>query len=153
MRARPPRQKSTIGWKELVSLPDWGITRLRAKVDTGARTSALHVEELERLPGERVRFRVVLDRKRSHRRVSVTAPIARLGRVLSSSGHYTTRVFVTTTLRIGEVEETIELNLVDRQQLSFRMLLGRTAIADHFLIDAHRAYVLKQPARGTKARE
>jgi hypothetical protein len=151
MPSDPSKQKTLIGWKEHVSLPDWGITRLRAKIDTGARTSALHVEELERLPGRQIRFRVVLDRRKSHRRVTVTAPIARIGRVLSSSGHYTTRVFVVTTLRIGDIEETIELNLVDRQQLSFRMLLGRTALADHFLIDAHRAYVLKKTARVSRA--
>jgi hypothetical protein len=150
MSSDPSKEKTLIGWKEHVALPDWGITRLRAKIDTGARTSALHVEALERLPGDQVRFRVVLDRKRSHRRVTVTAPIARIGRVLSSSGHYTTRVFVETTLRIGKTEGAIELNLVDRQQLSFRMLLGRTALADHFLIDAHRAYVLKQAARRTR---
>jgi len=147
MSSDPAKRKTLIGWKEHVSLPDWGIARLRAKVDTGARTSALHVEELERLPEQQVRFRVVLDRKRSHKRVTVTAPIARVGRVLSSSGHYTTRVFVVTTLRIGDVDAAIELNLVDRQQLSFRMLLGRTALADHFLIDAHRAYVLTKAAR------
>jgi hypothetical protein len=146
-------KKTLIGWKERVDLPDWGVRNLKAKVDTGARTSALHVEDLVRLTGGRVRFYVVLDKREPRRRKKVVTKIRRKGRVMSSSGHYSTRIFVVTTLRIGEVEREIELNLVDREQLSFRLLLGRTALGKDFLIDAHRGYLLgKRKKRERKHR-
>lgn len=132
-----------IGWNEYVDIPDWGIKRLRAKVDTGARSSALHVENIEELPRGRVRFDVVLHRKKRDRRVSVTTRIVRRGRVRSSTGHYEQRIFVKAPLRIGPVERDVEVSLVDRERMIFRMLLGRTALAGPFLIDPGRKHVLK----------
>jgi hypothetical protein len=135
-----------VGWNEYVELPEWGVRRLRAKVDTGARTSALHVENIEELPRGRVRFDVVLHRAHRDRRVPVETRVVRRGRVRSSTGHYATRIFVATRLRLGPVEKTIELSLVDRGPMIFRMLLGRTALAGAFLIDVgHRA--LHDPRR------
>lgn len=139
-------EKQTIGWKEYVSLPDWGINRVRAKVDTGARTSALHVEELEKIDEDFVRFEVVLSRKHRHRRIWVTAPVTKWARVRSSTGHYTRRCFVTTRIRIGPVEKDVEISLVSREAMQFRMLLGRTTLGKDFLIDVSRADVLKRPA-------
>ena len=140
-----------IGWNEYVDLPDWGVRNLRAKIDTGARTSALHVEHLRELSPNRVAFDVILDRRKSHRRVHVTARVARRGRVRSSTGHYETRIFVKTRLRLGPVEREIEVNLVDRGSMIYRMLLGREALGAPFLIDAsHRA--LQRKPRRTKKR-
>ena len=136
-----------IGWNEYVDIPDWGIKRLRAKVDTGARSSALHVENIEVLPRNRVRFDVVLHRLERDRRVRVTAPIARRGRVRSSTGHYESRIFVQAPLRIGPVERQVEVSLVDRERMIFRMLLGRSALAGPFLIDPDRKHVLKPRPR------
>lgn len=124
-----------IGWNEYVDLPRWGIAGLRAKVDTGARTSALHVDNVELLSHGRVRFEVVLHRGKRDRRVPVSTRVHRQGRVRSSSGHYETRIFVKTALQIGPVEREVELSLVDRQKMVFRMLLGRTALAGAFLVD------------------
>lgn len=139
------KERNLVGWKECVDFPEWGVRHLKAKIDTGARTSALHVEDATRLPGGRIRFYVVLDRRAPRQRVRVETRVRREGRVRSSSGHYTTRVFVATTLRLGGIEKRIELNLVDREDLSFRLLLGRTALAGDFLIDVHQAYVLGKP--------
>ncbi len=139
-RRKAAREPVLIGWNEYVDLPDWGIRGLRAKVDTGARSSALHVENIEELPRDRVRFDVVLHRLKRDRRVHVVARVIRRSRVRSSTGHYTHRIFVRTRLRLGEVEREVELSLVDREKMIFRMLLGRSALAGAFWIDvAHRA--------------
>lgn len=138
-RGRDGQDRQLIGWSESVDLPEWGIRGIRAKVDTGARTSALHVENVEELPNGRVRFDVVLHRRRRDRRVHVVSRVRRRARVRSSTGHYSTRIFVATLLRLGDVEREVELSLVDREHMLFRMLLGRSALGGAFLIDpAHR---------------
>ncbi len=134
-----------IGVTEYVDLPNWRILSLRAKIDTGARSSALHVENIRELEGDRVRFDVRLSRSQSERRVTVEASIVRRGRVRPSSGESEARIFVATKVRIGPVEREIELSLVDRGRMIFRMLIGRRALAHAFLIDPSRRYVLKQP--------
>lgn len=136
-----------IGWSEYVDLPAWGVTRLLAKADTGARSSALHVEELEELPQGRVRFQVVLHRRKRDRRVHVEARVRRRSRVRSSTGHYQTRIFVATRLRLGPFERRVEISLVDREHMIHRMLLGRSALEGLYLVDsAHRA-LLGRPRR------
>jgi hypothetical protein len=135
---------------EYVALPDWKIKRLKAKVDTGAQTSSLHVDEIVRLKGGRVRFYVVLGRKVSARRKKVVCPVVRRGGVRSSNGIGSRRVFVRTRVRIGSIEREIELNLVDRQRMTYRMLLGRTALGG-FRIDVDQAHLLNRPPRPGKS--
>jgi hypothetical protein len=142
--------KTLIGWNEYVSLPDWGIRRLRAKVDTGARTSALHVDNIVEAAGNRVSFDVVVDRRRPHKRVRIETDLIRRARVRSSTGHYALRIFVETKVRVGPVERIVALSLVDRSDMTFRMLLGRSALAGPFLIDASRKFVLGKPLRRRK---
>ena len=129
-----------------------------AKIDTGARTSALHVENIRELGSDRVRFDVRLSREDSDRRVTVEARVARRGRVRPSNGQLETRIFVTVRACIGQVIREIELGLVDRGPMIFRMLIGRRALAHAFLVDPSRRYVLRKPgarqsesARATKA--
>jgi hypothetical protein len=136
-----------IGWSEYVDIAEWGITHMRAKVDTGARSSALHVENIEELGKGRVRFDVRLHRKHVDRRVTVEAPILRRGRVKPSSGHSQNRIFVKAKVRIGPLEREIELSLVDRENMIFRMLLGRSALASEFLVDVGRRYVISSAER------
>ncbi|HRX83509.1 MAG TPA: RimK/LysX family protein [Phycisphaerae bacterium] len=135
-----------IGWREYVALPEWGIAHLEAKVDTGARTSALHVDNLARLPGERVKFDVVLSRKNPARRVPVVADIVRVTRVRSSTGHQQERFVVATTIRLGGLRRQIELSLVRREQMICRMLLGRKALVG-FLVDVNRKHEHGRPQR------
>lgn len=129
-------ERPTLGAVELVALPAWGVERLAARVDTGARTSALHVEELSELGDGRVRFAIPLA---GERRV-VEATVSRRGRVRSTSGKLTARVFVTALVRVGSVEARVELGLVDRRKMRFRMLLGRSALAGRFVVDVSRSY-------------
>jgi len=140
-----------IGWNEFVDVPEWGIRRLRAKVDTGARSSALHVEDIEELSGGRVRFDVVLHRRRRDRRVHVVTRVRRRGRVRSSNGQFEHRLFVEVPVRIGPVEKRVELSLVDRRSMIHRMLLGRTALADDFLIDVSHRCLLTGPRAPERA--
>jgi hypothetical protein len=135
-----------IGVTEYVDIPAWRILRLRAKIDTGARSSALHVENIRELGGGRVRFDVRLSRSESDRRVTVESRIARRGQVRPSSGEPEERIFVAVKVRIGPIEREIELSLVDRGRMIFRMLIGRRALAHAFLVDPGRRYVLYQPS-------
>lgn len=135
-----------IGVTEYVDIPAWRILRLRAKIDTGARSSALHVENIRELGAGRVRFDVRLSRSERDRRVTVEARIARRGHVRPSSGEPEERIFVAVKVRIGPIEREIELSLVDRGRMIFRMLIGRRALAHAFLVDPGRRYVLHQPS-------
>ncbi len=146
-----------IGWREMVDLPDWHIRGLPTKIDTGARTSALHVERMKLLPHGRIEYQVVLHKRDHDRRIRVSARIERRGRVRSSSGVYTTRYFVKTRLRMGGVEREIEVSLVDRGDMTFRMLIGRTALAGAFIVDPSRKNLglasLKAARRRARSKE
>jgi hypothetical protein len=136
----------------MVDIPEWGIHQLAAKVDTGARSSALHVESIERRPGNKVRFEVVVDRDGLHK-ISVTAPIRRVSVVRSSSGHPERRFFVATELKLGPVLKEIEIGLTSRHLMRFRMLLGRLSLGHDFVIDPGRRYVAtKKKGRKKKKR-
>ena len=128
------KTKTTIGWREWVELPDWGL-RIRAKADTGAKSSAIDCGEIIELPGERVRFTVRLDRKQK-RLLTLEEPIQLRKRVRSSAGHGHDRIFVETTLRLGHVEQRILVNLVCRKNMIHRMLLGRETLSGPFLVDS-----------------
>ena len=127
-------EKQVIGWREWVVFPDWSL-RIRAKADTGARSSAIDCSEISELPGERVRFTVRLDRK-DKKYITLEAPIKLRKRVRSSSGQGNDRIFVETTIRLGDVEKTIVLSLVSRKTMIHRLLLGREALAGHFIVDS-----------------
>jgi hypothetical protein len=146
-----------IGWSEYLDIPEWNVSGLRAKVDTGARTSALHVENIQEIGGGRlVQFDVRLHRWRSDRRVTVVAPITRHTAVRPTSGSAEMRLFVSTRVRLGPVETDIELGLVDRRNMIFRLLIGRAALAGRFMVDVSRKHVVShRPAhhrvRSTRA--
>ena len=145
-RVRPlSYERLVIGLAEYVDIPDWRIAGLRAKIDTGARSSALHVENLHEVDDGCVSFDVRLHRSRSERRVTVEAPIARRGLVRSSTGATTTRIFVTVALQIGPVSRVVDMGLVDRAQMIYRMLLGRTALGPDFLVDPCGRYLVTRP--------
>jgi len=139
--------KPVLGWREWVSFPEWGIHRVRAKVDTGARTSAIHCSHIEHVGEDRVRFRVILSRKHPDRWVAVEAPLARRTVVKPSSGDRHERVVVEAVVKIGEVEKTIEVTLAEREGMLLRMLLGRTAIRPEFVVDPSLRYVQLKPTR------
>lgn len=131
-----------IGVAECIDIPAWQVEMLPAKVDTGARTSALHVENLIELGKNRVRFEVPLHAGRPNERVTIEAPIERRALVRSTSGEVRPRLFVSVRVRIGSIERRIELGLVDRRNMQFRMLIGRSALARAFLVDVSKTYLI-----------
>ncbi|NOG54024.1 MAG: ATP-dependent zinc protease [Planctomycetes bacterium] len=142
-----PTQPTILGWRERVALPEWGIKRIRAKADTGARTCAIDVTDIEELDeGRRVRFSVMLNRRNQRRRsVTVETDVVRRSRVRASLGHAHDRLFVSTTLRIGDRDIETELGLVCRQRMLCRMLLGRSFLREGFLVDSATRYQVGLP--------
>ena len=136
-------QPIIIGWKESVNLPDWGIMDITAKADTGARRSALDVQNIEELPGNRVQFDIVLNRINRDFTRTITAPIAHQTHVRSSNGQQHERYFVETRIQILDVVRSIELSLVNRKNMSCRMLIGRKALEGSFLVDSQRTHILR----------
>lgn len=146
------KEKTVIGWSEHVSFPEWGIQQVHAKIDTGARTSALHVEEIKFLPNGYIEFVVVVGADHPRQNVKVIAKLLKTARVRSSTGVFTKRCFVKTKVVIGPIEKTIEISLVSREKMMFRMLLGRKALEKDFLVDVSLKENLKK-ARKEKQRK
>ncbi len=134
------KQKLIVGRSEYVDFLDWGLVKMLAKVDSGAQTSALHVEDLIQLPDSEVEFRVILNMHRDAPSVIVRAPVIRWAKVRSSSGHYSKRCFVKTQVRIGPVTKDIEISLDSREKMQYRMLLGRQALARDFVVDVNKRH-------------
>lgn len=130
-----------VGWREWVGFPDWGVERVRAKIDTGALTSAIHVEVIEELPDDRVRFELVLREKPERRVHWVEAELVRQSRVRPSHGRAQSRHVVSARIRLGPLEREIEVGLVSRRHMLCRMLLGRSAM-EHLLVDPSRTHLL-----------
>ncbi len=136
-----------FGWRERVALPRLGIDRIKAKLDTGARSSALHVESVApflRGGGQWLRFEVLAGR-RSRRVFACEAPALGRRPVRDSGGHVSERWFVETEVVLGSLTLAIELSLTDRCGMLFPMLLGRTALAGRMLVDPARSYTFAHP--------
>lgn len=143
-------RKTTIGWSEYIDLPDWEIESLKAKVDTGARTSALHVESLKETSPGWVEFYVILATKGPRARRRVHAQVVKWAKVRSSTGDYKRRCFVRTMIKMGPIEKEVEISLVSREKMLFRMLLGRKTLEKDFLVDVSKRSLLGRPDRGQK---
>ena len=144
------RKLLTLGWREWVSLPDLGLGRIKAKVDTGARTSAIHafsVRTFEEHGRERVEFLVHPIQKDTDTVVTCRADVHDRRVVSDSGGHKEERVVIETQLEIGGHAWPIEATLTARDDMLFRMLIGRTAINRRALVNPARSYVVgKKPA-------
>ncbi len=137
-------KKNLLGWREWVSLPGLEIPAIKAKIDTGARTSALHAFQLETFCKngiEKVLFGIHPLQKRKDIELFCEAEILDYRRVTDSGGHYEMRYVIKTPIRVGSVEWEIELTLTDRETMRFRMLLGRTAMHGRFTVDPATSYL------------
>jgi hypothetical protein len=165
LKAEPPLESAEadaaqdlrIGWREWVGLPELNVASIKAKIDTGARTSALHawkIEPFRRRGGLWLRFELHPTQRTHANRVACEARAVDERPVRNSGGQVERRYVIETLLRLGSLSWTIELTLADRDQMGFRMLLGRTALKDKILIDPGRSYLTshdKSPRRRRKA--
>ncbi|MEQ8536716.1 MAG: RimK/LysX family protein [Coleofasciculus sp. D1-CHI-01] len=143
---------SIIGWRERVALPDLGISQIKAKIDTGARSSALHafdVETFSRDDKTRVRFKVHPYQRDTHRTVSAEAELIDQRQVRNSGGHAQLRPVIQTMVELNGERWLIELTLTNRDVMGFRMLLGRQAIRKRFLVDAGQSFVQSSTRKRT----
>lgn len=132
-----------LGWREWVDLPGLGLDAIRAKVDSGARTSALHVDAQWRfINGGQpwVGFRLTPGASGGVA-LEGAAVLTDERDVTDSGGHRTRRAFIRTTLRLGGIEREIDINLTDRRRMLFPMLLGRTAMARAYTVDPARSFL------------
>lgn len=140
------KSKTIIGWQEWVSFPQLGIKHIKAKIDTGARTSALHAENIlirkARNGLLRAHFDVLPLKSNPRYRINCNAELIDQRFIRSSNGHRELRTTVSTYLSIGNLIYPIEITLTNRDSMGFRLLIGRTAVSKSFLIDAHRALML-----------
>jgi hypothetical protein len=136
-----------IGWREYASFPEWDVRRIKVKVDTGARTSALDVAEyhLRELPGRGLvaELCLALNRRKRPRFKVIETPVLRLARVRNTGGQYEQRPVVETVLRLGPVTRRVCLTVTDRKAMRFRVILGRKALEGDFLVDVSKQYLLK----------
>ena len=140
-----PRRPLLIGWKEYVDFPDWGFRRIKAKIDTGARTSALDVAsyELSQVNGEGLvaDLQLALHRRHPERLRRVRVPVLRMVVVSNSNGMKEQRPLIQTRIRLGSVTKSIYLTVTNRAGMRFAVILGRTALAEDFVVDVSRKYL------------
>lgn len=139
-----------IGWREWLSLPELGIRDIKAKIDTGARTSALHAFSLECYQEngiKMVRFGMHPLQKNTEFEQWCSAKVIDEREVTDSGGHRETRYVIRTPVKLGGHEWDIEVTLTNRDTMKFRMLLGRTAIAGNFCVDPDASYLFGKPRK------
>ncbi len=150
-RATSKARRPALGWKEWVSFPGLGIDGIRSKVDTGARTSALHATDLEEEIDDDgtavVRFKVPCERRPRRKPVTVTLPVIDRRFVRDSSGREELRPVVVTEVEVCGQRWEIEITLTRRDDMEFNMLLGRRGIRRRFVVDPGRAYLGGDPPR------
>lgn len=144
MKKRKFEPAAIIGWREWIGLPELGIPAIKAKIDTGARTSALHIFSLEEFEADgrrMVRFGIHPLQRRKDIECFCEAPVLEQRRVKDSGGHYEKRYVIQTTAILGPVSWPINITLTNRDPMLFRMLLGRTAVENRFLVNPSRSYL------------
>lgn len=147
-KAGPPAR--TLGWREWVALPDLGVEAIKAKLDTGARTSSLHAFGMERFEeGDRpmVRFEIHPRQRSDAGSVEVEVEVVDERWVRNSGGTRELRPVIVTDIRVGDDRWTIELTLTRRDEMGFRMLLGRQALRRRAVVDPGTSYRAGQRPR------
>ncbi|MEQ9519645.1 MAG: RimK/LysX family protein [Parvibaculum sp.] len=143
------KEKAVIGWREVVSLPELGIGSLEAKVDTGARTSALHATAIRQMDQDGKRMlEFEIPATRSHRAQRYVAPLVDARPIKNTGGVAEIRYVIETTLVLGAKSWKIEISLADRENMKFDLILGRTAIRRRRLyVDPGRSFLAGPPGK------
>jgi hypothetical protein len=143
-----------IGWQETVSLPELGAGPIVAKIDTGARSAALHADDI-RITGRGKRMKVrfkVQRRGSSSRRIECEMPLHDLRRIKSSNGQIELRAVISTPVEIGGHVFEAEVTLTQRADMGAAMLIGRSSIKGSFLVDPSRTFLRSRRPRKTKSK-
>lgn len=138
------KKRSTIGWREWIDLPELGIGRIKAKIDTGARTSALHAFALRPFVENgknRIAFDIHPFQHDNNSIITCTADVVDKRIVTDSGGHTEERFVIQTIIKIADEMWPIEITLTERENMLFRMLLGRSAIRKRFLVNPGRSFL------------
>lgn len=136
--------RATIGWREWAALPDLNLPAIKAKIDTGARTSALHaflIEPYTRDGVDMLRFLIHPMQLNQKFEVECHAPVYDFREVTDSGGHREMRYVIQSKVVIGDIAWPIEMTLTNRDTMRFRMLLGRRAMENRFVVDPGVSYV------------
>lgn len=153
--SKTSHSNTLIGWREWVSLPDLGVDWLKAKIDTGARTSSLHafgIREFERDGEDWVRFWVKPWQHSQDDAVEVECPVRDRREVRSSSGHAQQRFVVELLIRLYDREVLAEVTLSNRDEMGFRMLIGREALRQGYIVDPARSFLGGKAPREARRR-
>lgn len=145
-------EKTMLGWREWIGFPELGIPQIKAKVDTGARTSALHafsVEPFERDGVAWVRFGIHPRQSKNSRVVYCEAPVCDRRMVRDSGGHEELRYVIKTVVQLGDTLVEAEVTLTDRDTMKFRVLLGRSILRGRFFVDCASSYLQGRPLAKT----
>lgn len=139
------KEKLTVGWREMLSLPNLGIDKIKAKIDTGARTSCLHAFKVESFhKGDTlwVRFWIHPIQHNSEVEVVCEAKVMDERTVRDSGGHEESRYVIESEVNIGGRQWPIEITLTNRENMAFRMLLGRTAMNNRIVVDPAESFLV-----------
>lgn len=143
-------KRQIIGWREWLALPELGIARIKAKIDTGARTSALHTFSIETMTvggQSKVRFGIHPFQNRTDIEKYCIANVVDERWVTDSGGHKEKRLVIATAVQFGLESWPIEITLTNRETMRFRMLLGRAAMRHRFSVNPDKSYLLAKPKK------
>src|SRR5437660_4021031 len=147
LREGTPASPRLIGWKEYVGFPDWDVAKVKAKVDTGARTSALGVVSYELRQADGLglvaQLRLAFQRNHPERILAVHAQVLRMVVVRNSTGMYEQRPLIETEVCLGGVCKRVQFTITNRVAMRFPIILGRKALAGDFVVDVSKRYLLQ----------
>lgn len=147
------KDKLVIGWREWVKMPDLHVENIKAKIDTGAKTSAIHAENIKfikRKGRELVKFDIYPLQKNKRKKNTATAELFDMRQVRSSNGQMEKRPVIITDIELDGEKWPIEMTLTKRDVMGFRMLLGRQAFQGRYLIDVDKSFLAEKRQKKIK---